>query len=171
MRGYRMALAQLALLAVGGCGGASAQPGPAEPWAWEMPYCPGYRAEDYQAPAHRLAVEVREQPGVVELVETYHSGWGPRAVAEIRVVLRECGSYEYGERGDPRAFLEQHLVLRTGFAGDESLLVETVRLRPPDTETRYAVVVRRDDVVSTVRGSRRTDVLCAADATCPAGQT
>jgi hypothetical protein len=168
MRGYRVAVA---LLALGGCGGASAQSGPATPWAWEMPHCVGYRAEDYQAPEHRLAAEVRAEPGVVEQVETYQPGWGPRAMVEIRVVLRECASYEYGELGDPRAFLEQHLVLETGFAGDESLLVETVRLRPPDTETRYAVVVRHDDVVSTVRASGRTEALCAAGATCPAGQT
>ena len=163
----------MAVLALAGCGApdASAQSGPLPPWAWEMPRCVGYRAEDYHAPGHRVAVEVHEERGVVAQVETYQAGWGPRAVAEIRAVIDACGSYEYGERGDPQAFLEQHLVLRTGFAGDESLLVETVRLRPPDTMTWYAAVVRRGDAVTTARAPERADAICHAGATCPAGQT
>jgi hypothetical protein len=170
MRGYRLAMVVLALA---GCGApdVSAGSGVDQPWAWEMPQCVGYRAEDYHSPEHRVAVEVREEPGVLVQVETYQPGWGPRAMAEIRAVIEACGSYEYGERGDPDAFLAQHLVVETGFAGDESLLVEGIRLQPPASETRYAAVVLRGEVVTTVRTADPAEAKCHAGATCPAGQT
>lgn len=123
------------------------------PWSWEMPGCVAYRPTELRAPEHRLSVTVRHQPGLVEQVETYQDGWGARAMAEIRTVVQECASYEAGGSGDPDAFREQHWILETGFAGDDALLVETVRLTPPQTWTGHATAVRYGDVVATQRTS------------------
>src|SRR5690606_32133456 len=70
------------------------QPPVAEPWAWELPDCVGYRAADYRAPAQRQQVRVRSRSDRTEQVEIYQPGWGERAFAEIRRVLRECARYE-----------------------------------------------------------------------------
>lgn len=157
MAGYRTvraaAVAALAGL-LAGC--AAAEPSPGQPaavpsWAWQMPHCVGYRPAELATPEHRRSVHVANQPGITEQVEQYETGWGPRAVAEIRAVVRACGSYEHGEYGDPAGFLAQNRVVETGFAGDESLLVETVHLIPPATRTWYAAVVRHGDRVTTVR--------------------
>ncbi len=127
------------------------QPPVAEPWAWELPDCVGYRAADYRAPAQRQQVRVRSRSDRTEQVEIYQPGWGERAFAEIRRVLRECARYEAGGRDDPDAYRQQHLIIDTGFAGDESLLVKSIRLRPPEQHTAYAVVVRVADQITTIR--------------------
>lgn len=158
----------------GGAGGAAAPAGAgaAPPWAWQMPQCVAYRPADYQAPAHRRSVQVhRPHPGATAQVERYQPGWGRRAVAEIRKVVRRCARYEYGELGDPAGYLAQHRVVDTGFAGDQSLLVESVHLTPPQARTWYAAVVRRGDEVVTLRtsglGAAATRCLAAApSATC-----
>lgn len=156
------AVAGLGLLLVG-----YAQPWPGEssgpaggqpelpPWAWQMPQCVAYRPAELAAPQRRRWAQVTDRPGLTEQVEEYEAGWGWRAVAEIRTVVRACGRYEYGRPGDPAGYLAQNRVIETGFAGDESLLVETVHLVPPATEVWYAAVVRHGDRVTTVRTSNR----------------
>lgn len=147
MRVIVVAAALLGLL--GGCGVATERSGqPAAelpPWAWELPDCVAYQPAAYAAPHRR--VSVTDQAGTV--TETYEPGWGERALADIRAVLRSCGSYEYD------GFRERYAVVVTGFAGngaDESLLVEAVRLAPPDPPlTWYMSVVRYGDVVVTTR--------------------
>lgn len=152
-----------------GCASADPPASAPPPWAWEMPQCVVYHPADYAAPAHRRSATIHDGSLVVEHVEEYEAGWGPRAVEDIRAVVRECARYEAED------FLEQHRVVETGFAGDESLLVETVRLVPPQVQTWYAAVVRYGDQVITVRGSElgpvATQCLVADDvATCPASQ-
>jgi hypothetical protein len=168
---HRCGVATVVALAAALAGCAPAEPpAPAQPaWAWEMPQCVVYEPADYAAPAHRRSATVHDGSLVVEQVEEYEAGWGPRAFQDIRSVVRECGRYEAEE------FLEQHRVVETGFAGDESLLVETTRLVPPQVQTWYAVVVRYGDRVITLRGSElgpvATRCLVSDDpATCPAGQ-
>jgi len=171
MSAHRRAAATVAALTTVLTGCASAEP-PAStppPWAWEMPQCVVYEPADYAAPEHRRSAIIHDGSLVVEQVEEYEAGWGPRAVEDIRAVVRDCARYEAEE------FLEQHRVVETGFAGDESLLVETVRLVPPQAETWYAAVVRYGDRVITLRGSKlgpvATQCLVSDDeATCPAGQ-
>lgn len=158
-----VALATGILSLAGGCAAPEHAPDP-EPGQlsfWAMPHCVGQQAQpERRAPEHRLAVGpgpagAGVAAGATAYVETYEHGWGPRAVAEIRTVLGVCGSYEYGDSGDPAAFREQHLVTASGFAGDESLLVETVRLRPPERSRSWCTtVVRSGDVVATVRAAR-----------------
>jgi hypothetical protein len=170
MTAYRRTAATVAAVATALAGCAAPEPAaPPPPWAWEMPQCTVYQPADYEAPAHRRAAKVHDGSLVVEQVEEYEAGWGPRAVEDIRAVVRECARYEAEE------FLEQHRVVDTGFAGDESLLVETVRLVPPQVRTWYAVVVRYGDQVITLRASElgavATQCLVSEDdATCPAGQ-
>lgn len=183
MRGDRRPVAVLALTAglvalLAGCRAAdpAGRPVPTPvaalpAWSWQMPHCVAYRPAQLVTPEHRRSVQVRDRPGLTEQVELYEAGWGARAVAEIRAVVRECGRYEYGQPGDPAGFLAQNRVLETGFAGDESLLVETVHLAPPAVQTWYAVVVRHGDRVTTVRTSDRGAaatrcLLVAAAATC-----
>lgn len=170
MSAYRRMAATVAALAMVLAGCASAEPpAPAPPpWAWEMPQCVVYQPAEYAAPAHRRSASIHDGSLVVEQVEEYEAGWGPRAVEEIRAVVRECARYEAEE------FLEQHRVVETGFAGDESLLVETVRLVPPQAQTWYAAVVRYGDRVITLRASElgavATQCLVSdGPATCPAG--
>ncbi|HEY8472905.1 MAG TPA: hypothetical protein VIL37_09760 [Natronosporangium sp.] len=154
---------------LGGC--ASPQPPSTAPtpWAWEMPDCVVYQPADYPAQAHRSSVSVHAGVVVSEQVEQYEPGWGSRAIEDVWSVVRECASYE------SESFLEQHQVLASDFAGDESLLVETVRLMPPETQTRYAAVVRYGDQVVTVWGSELGPaaiqcLVAEPDATCPASQ-
>lgn len=152
------ALATTAAMTGGGCAGPT-EPAPAMasraevavPWSWEMPACAGYQPGDYASPGYRVEVRTREVADLLEQVETYEPGWAAVAVADIRSVLDACASYEAGGSGDPAAFREQHLIVETGFAGDDSLLVEVVRQQPPDWQVSYAVVVRRGEEVTTVR--------------------
>lgn len=159
-RGWLLAPVLVGLLLVGcqstrtGSGTEADPAAVSEPWAWELPDCVGYRATDYQAPGHRLDVRVRSAAGTITQVEDYQSGWGERAVTEIRRVLRECASYEHGGRGGPVGYRRQHLIVDTGFAGDESLLVEVVEQRPPELETWYAAVVRHGDRITTFRSEQ-----------------
>lgn len=121
---------------------------PLPPWAWDMPYCASYQPEQYHAPDHRVAVEVAAVGEAV--TEVYEVGWGTRAIEEIRQVVRVCAHYEYGGEDDPEAFREQNTVVETGFAADESLLVETVRLAPPaPVRTSCTEVVREGETVTT----------------------
>ena len=141
------------------------------PWAWQLPGCVAYRETDYESPKHRLDAQTRQAADTVEYVEIYQPGWGERAVSEIRAVLDECATYEAGGSGDPEAFREQYVIVETGFAGDESLLIEVVRQNPPELQTSYAVVVRRGEQVVTVRGAETAiaQATCLAVlATCPA---
>lgn len=144
MRPLTCAAAVLVLLA--GCGQSPSDPGVTAPlpsWSWELPACPAYHPDDYDAPAHRVTVRVTDDGTITEVYET---GWGPRALVEIQEVVRVCGEYE------PVAadYLEQHQVVARGFAAaDESLLVRTVRLAPhTPVVTRYTTVVRRGDTVT-----------------------
>jgi hypothetical protein len=155
--------------ALAGCAAAPPLGPPPPPWAWEMPQCVVYQPGEYAAAAHRRSASVHDGSLVVEQVEEYEAGWGPQAVEDIRTVVRECARYEAAE------FSEQHRVVETGFAGDESLLVETVRLVPPQVRTWYAAVVRYGDQVITLRtselGAVATQCLVSTDqATCPTGQ-
>jgi hypothetical protein len=170
-----------ALLATLLAGCATLDPGdpdggqPMPPWAWAMPQCVVYQPAAYEAPAHRRSATVHEGAMVSEHVEVYEPGWGARAVDDIRAVVAACASYEYGELGDPAGFREQHRVIATGLAGDESLLVETVRLAPPEVDTWYTVVARYGDQVITLRTrdltAEATRCLVATDpATCPTAQ-
>lgn len=160
MGGFRPWLvAGLGLLLLPGCTGQVAAPAREQrlpPWAWQMPHCVAYQPDQLEAPQHRRSAQILDQPGVTEQVEEYETGWGARAVAEIRTVVRDCGRYEYGGQQDPSGFLAQNRVVETGFGGDESLLVETVHLVPPASQTWYAAVVRHGDQVTTVRTSERT---------------
>jgi hypothetical protein len=171
-----LGLAAGAVLLLAGCAEPASPEVATEPWAWEMPHCVVYQPGEYAAPDHRRDVAVHDGSLVVEQVEQYEAGWGPRAVEEIRAVVGECARYEYGELGDPAAFTEQNRVVDSGFAGDESLLVETVRLAPPEVRTWYAVVVRYGDRVITLRASEldagAIRCLVSEDqATCPVPQT
>lgn len=129
-------------------------PAVTEPWAWELPDCAGYQVADYQAPTQRQQVQVSAGTDPVQQVEVYQPGWGKRAFTEIRQVLRECANYEAGGPGDPDSYRQQHLIIDTGFAGDESLLVESMQMRPPELHTSYAVVVREGDQITTIRTER-----------------
>jgi hypothetical protein len=145
-------------------------------WAWDLPLCDANQPDAYQSSQHRLAVEVTPGPERIAYVETYEPDWGARAVEEIRSLLRACGSYEHGGSADPAALKDQHLIVDKEFAGDESLLVETVRLRPPQLRTWYSLVVRTGDVVVTIRSVERPDLGDACPirpptATCLPGQT
>lgn len=160
MGGYRRWLAAgVGLLLLPGCAGQVAAPVRRDnlpAWAWQMPHCLAYQPGELEAAQHRRSAEVTDRPGVTEQVEEYEAGWGIRAVAEIRSVVQECGRYEYGGAHDPSGFLAQNRVVETAFGGDESLLVETVHLVPPASQTWYAAVVRHGDRVTTVRTSDRT---------------
>jgi hypothetical protein len=157
---------------------AAPPPEPLHPWAWEMPYCVVYQPEEYAAPAHRVSARVEEQdaPAGQVITEVYEPGWGARAVAEIQDVVGTCGSFEYGEAGEAGEFREQNVVVEVGFTADDSLLVETVRLAPPEPmQTSYTAVVRHGEVVVTWRtenlGAEETLCLAGAQrATCVAGQ-
>lgn len=173
-RQLSVGVALLGVLAAAGCADPEE---PLAPWAWAMPRCVAYQPERYETPARRVEVEqIRE--GVVS--EVYESGWGPDAFAEIRSVVHTCGSFEDGD------LREQNLIVQTGFGGDESVLVETVRIEhgggggqagatPPAMRTVYAAVVREGDAIVTVRvpGLGREETLCLAGAeraTCRTGQ-
>lgn len=134
--------------------GASASPAG---WRWELRQCVLYAAADY--PAQRQRTAVRQQSYVhgsqreaSVVVEGFAAGWATRSLEDTRAVLDVCGSYEYTDAKND--FRESHAVTAESFAGDESLLVETVRIAPPaPTRVQYTAVVRRGDLVVTVTGT------------------
>jgi hypothetical protein len=154
------ALLLTALLAGCGAAGDTAPGAPSGlPWSWEMPECAGFDITAYDAPGHRLSVMARD----TEISEVYEPGWAARAMMEIRAVVRSCGSYEHQPTGDAQGFRAQHVIVDSGFAGDDSILVQTVVLSPPrPLDESYAVVVRDGDLVRTVRASTRQQAVAAA---------
>lgn len=155
------AAALLLALLVAGCAvtgdGAPGAP-PAPPWSWAMPECAGFDPTAYDAPGHRLSVT---QQGT-EISEVYEPGWAARAMEEIRAVVRSCESYEHHPAGDAEGFRKQHQIVDSNFAGEESILVRTVHLAPPEPVLEsYAAVVRDGDVVWTVRSTTRHQALSA----------
>src|SRR5690606_23693997 len=88
-------------------------------WAWYLPDCPGYQTLGLAAWQHRRAGRMvrnlQDSHQVTELIETYQTGWGSRALAEIRTLVTACQHYESGGYDDPAAFREQLTVLETDF--------------------------------------------------------
>jgi hypothetical protein len=134
-----------------------AAPAPPVPeWPWALPHCVVYRAADYPAMRHREAVRRQSYAGrpgqtISVTVERFGPGWAARSMDDVRRVLDVCVRYEYSDASTD--FLDSHTMTLEAFAGDDSLLVETVRIttaRPADN--RYTAVVRRGDRVITIVG-------------------
>ena len=126
-------------------------------WRWALNQCIAYDAAAYPAQQHRTAVRHQSygqraghEAGVV--VEGFAPGWGARSLEDTREVLDTCGVYEYTDAKND--FRESHAIVAESYAGDESLVVETVRIAPPSpTKMHYTAVVRRGDLVVTVIGT------------------
>jgi hypothetical protein len=129
---------------------------PAPDWPWALPHCVLYRAADYPATGHREAVRRQSYAGrpgqtISVTVERFRPGWAARSMDDVRRVLDVCVRYEYSDASTD--FLDSHTMTLEAFAGDDSLLVETVRIttaRPADN--RYTAVVRRGELVITIVG-------------------
>jgi hypothetical protein len=124
------------------------------PWAFEKPRCPAYRADDYPAQQHRVEARGRlfQRPtaSVREWVVRYETGWGTRSLDDTRRLVELCGSYEYGQPGQP-GFRETNAIVDERFAGDESMLVKTDRINVPGAiESGLTVLVRHADFVITL---------------------
>jgi hypothetical protein len=124
------------------------------PWTFEKPGCAAYRAIDYPAQQHRVEARgllfKRPAASVREWVVRYETGWGTRSLADTRRVVEQCGSYEYGQPGQP-GFRETNAIVDQGFAGDESMLVKTDRINVPGAiESGLTVLVRHADLVVTL---------------------
>ncbi|HEX2771142.1 MAG TPA: hypothetical protein VHN18_01775 [Micromonosporaceae bacterium] len=129
-----------------------------ERWYW-ADWHEGYRAEDYPSRSHQLDQRVVRYEGdpqgpVEEIVERYDSGWGSRNMADIRAVVAKSGATPYAPpgRGGPL----RHTIVETGFAGDESLLIERKNwsfdgsTTIPQNLIQFIAVVRVGDLVATV---------------------
>jgi hypothetical protein len=136
-------------------------PGSDNGWAFAMVYCPAYRPEDYPAQGHRVAVRQgtfgqSERRMVIEVVGRYAPGWGARVVPEVRSVLAVCGDYSYRERDASyregvAEFRERSRVVASGFAGDDSLIVEIVQTgKDGQSYPRQVTVVQVGDQVVTL---------------------
>jgi len=126
-------------------------------WRWDLRQCVLYDPADYLAQQHRTAVRQESYAQgtgheISVVVESFAAGWGARSLEDTRAVLDTCGSYEFTDAKND--FRESHAVAAESFAGDESLLVEGVRIAPPaPTRVQYTAVVRRGDLVVTVTGT------------------
>jgi hypothetical protein len=129
---------------------------PVPEWPWALRQCVLYRAADYPAMGHREAVRRQNYAGrpgqtISVTVERFRPGWAARSMDDVQQVLETCVRYEYTDASTE--FLDSHTMTLEAFAGDDSLLVETVRItsdRPADN--RYTAVVRRGDLVITIVG-------------------
>ncbi len=127
---------------------ASSRPDGFQPlWPWAQDgVCPAYRAADYPAQQHRIhAQDLRyTEPtgdGIREVVEEFAPGWAERSVADVRQVLKTCGSYA-GPGGQV-----EFRVVATDLAGPDSLLVWGAI---GGGSTEYFLVCRYGSVVGTV---------------------
>ena len=134
-----------------------AAPAPPVPeWPWALPHCVLYRAADYPAMEHRAAVHRQRYAGrpgqtISVTVERFQPGWAARSMDDVRRLLDVCVRYEYSDASTE--FLDSHTMTLEAFAGDDSLMVETVRItaaRPADN--RFTAVVRRGELVITIVG-------------------
>lgn len=124
-------------------------------WHWTSA-CSAYDSADYPSLRRQADLDVTgfaagaslESPYVFEHVHRYAAGWGPRALDDVRRAVRVCPNPP-----DPR-----RTVVRTGFAGDEALLVreEFAPVGAPPFVTLTAVV-RVGDLVATVMFSPDRD--------------
>jgi hypothetical protein len=103
---------------------ASSRPGGFQPlWPWAQDgVCPAYRAGDYPSQQHRThAQDLRYTEsggdGIREVVEEFAPGWAEKSVADVRQVIKTCGSYP-----GPGGQVEFRIVA-TDLAGPGSLLV------------------------------------------------
>jgi hypothetical protein len=129
-----------------------------ERWYWADLHA-GYRAEDYPSRRHQIGQRVVRYEGdrqatVEEIVERYDTGWGSRNVTDIQAVVAKSGATPYAPPGAGAAL--RHTIIETGFAGDESLLIEQ---KPwnfngsttiPRPVIQLIAVVRVGDLVATV---------------------
>jgi hypothetical protein len=134
-----------------------AAPAPPVPeWPWALPHCVLYRAAEYPAMGYREAVRRQGYAGrpgqtISVTVERFRPGWAARSMDDVRRVVDVCVRYEYSDASTE--FLDSHTMTLEAFAGDDSLLVETVRIttaRP--AANRFTAVVRRGDLVITIVG-------------------
>ncbi|WBB66285.1 hypothetical protein [Micromonospora sp. WMMD812] len=125
---------------------------PGQPaWPWDQSDCPAYRRDDYRAQSHRRDAIQRlyrmDEPSLTahHIVESYESGWGGRALDDVRRVLRQCANYTL--LGARMSFV----VVETPDLGDGALVVRgrIDRDAAPPT-VAYFVTVRRGDTVSTL---------------------
>jgi hypothetical protein len=135
-------------------------PAPGSPvpdWPWALRRCVLYRAADYPAQQHRQAVAqqryvARGGRTITVTVERFEPGWAARTMDDVRRVLETCVRYEYSAAAAD--YLDSHTMTLESFAGDDSLLVETVRIttaRP--AENRHAAVTRQGDLVISMAGT------------------
>jgi hypothetical protein len=135
-------------------------PAPGSPtpdWPWALRRCVLYRAADYPAQEHRQAVHQQEYAArggrtITVTVERFEPGWAARSMDDVRRVLETCVRYEYSDAATD--FLDSHTLTLESFAGDDSLLVETVRIsmaRP--AENRHTAVTRQGDLVISMVGT------------------
>lgn len=122
-------------------------------WPWALRGCPLIDPASYPAQKHREQVrrEVYRRPGgefVAVLVERFAAGWAADSLGDLRAAVQACSRYE---TADSKA---SHTVLRDGFAGDESMLIESSRITPPDeAKLSHSAIIRRGDTVVTVVGT------------------
>ena len=91
-------------------------------------------------------------PAPRSAVERFAAGWAARSMADVRQVTMTCMRYEHSTAGDE--FLESHTLTLEGFAGDDSALLETVRIPTSGpTVGRLSAVTRRAETVITVTGA------------------
>jgi hypothetical protein len=121
------------------------------PWPWEQDDCPDYLSSDYTAKSHRRAAVERYyrlpdgSPPAHHVVETYEPGWAEQDVDDVRQVLRRCASYVV--QGATVSFD----IVDPQYLGGVGLLVRgrIEHVGTPAT-TRYFVMVKRDETVSTI---------------------
>jgi hypothetical protein len=125
-------------------------------WLWEGT-CPGYRSEDYPSLRERYdQTEVTWTDGPYDpadvprwfhqIVDVFASGpAAARHLDDIRTVLELCD-------GSTEPWPTSYVVVGSGFAGDESMLVRE-RVEPDGGPVEaYTAVVRVGAAVATVRG-------------------
>jgi len=127
-------------------------------WYWASLHA-GYHPRDYPSRSHQVGQRVvryegDRQAAVEELVERYEPGWAAHNLADIRAVVAKSGATPYARPGAGGAL--RHTIIETGFAGDESLLIEQKpwsfngSTKVPGSDVQLIAVVRVGDLVATV---------------------
>lgn len=87
-------------------------------------------------------------PAGQQEVYRYEPDGALRAMANLRTGLVECPPIEVGGNPD---FVSELTLLRSEFAGDESMLLREVYTTPDGTITRHQVALRQDDLYAQLR--------------------
>ncbi|MBL7523360.1 hypothetical protein I6A84_36220, partial [Frankia sp. CNm7] len=150
-------------LGPGGWADVAAEPfeGGGDAWFW-ADACAGYQRSDYPSRQRQLdwAVVGYATDGgarsVLEEVEAFALGFGARSLADVRAVVAFCENRPAFNAERTGAGPTTNTIIRTGFAGDESLLVRQSHFYydgatlAPEPRVTLTAVVRVGDRVATV---------------------